>query len=81
MASYERSMSMDAARARFPECPVCNEGVDENDPDTPYEYFGGEYYHTKCTDAEPPEPNGEEMCRDYQAEFRDRQINAMELKR
>lgn len=45
-------MSMDAARARFPECPQCGIGVDENDPDIAYYIIDGDHYHAKCLDEE-----------------------------
>lgn len=31
-------------------------------------------------DCEPGDTDGEDICRDYQAEFRDRQLSAQELK-
>lgn len=42
-------MSMDAALTRFPECVACNQGVDENDADTPYTIVKGEFAHLKCS--------------------------------
>lgn len=41
-------MSMDAARARFPECPVCGGDVDENGPDFTATFCQGEWYHPIC---------------------------------
>ena len=41
-------MSMDAARMRFPECPECGCGVDENDPDFTATMYQGQWYHPIC---------------------------------
>lgn len=39
---------MDAVRSRFPECPHCGHGVDENDPETKYTIVNHEFYHVAC---------------------------------
>jgi hypothetical protein len=35
----------------------------------------------RAENDEPTDPDGEDMCRDYGAEFRDRQVEAMRMKR
>lgn len=41
-------MSMDAALSRFPECPSCCQGVDENAAEEPYEIIRGDHWHSRC---------------------------------
>jgi hypothetical protein len=41
-------MSMDAALLRFPKCPSCDQGVDPNAAEEPYEIIRGDHWHKMC---------------------------------
>lgn len=41
-------MSMDAAISRFPRCPWCHGGVEENAPEEPCEMLREEWWHSRC---------------------------------
>lgn len=63
-------MSMDAARARFPECLFCGRGVDEDDEQDSYFIVKGEYYHAKCwRDFKLSEQDAEDYSRSLDAEL------------
>jgi hypothetical protein len=69
-------------------CPLCEAPLFENIGESCAKY-DGVWYHASCLyeempeldpNREPPEPDGEDICRDYQAEFRDSQLAAQRMK-
>lgn len=71
-----RSTDSDTEIRKF-HCPDCGNTRED-------EVLGSVVRTEAAAEDEPTEPadtDGEDMCRDYAAEFRDRQVAAMELKR